>query len=159
MRRLVLSLLSVVTLGCGALPTEVAVSAAELPIAEEVLREGAGALRVATIRQDGSDTTMLELPAVARRGEVTEMYLTTYAGGCIGRDTTVARVDGRRATIVPYQRVFVPPATVGCTRDLRFDRRTIRVTFATSGDAIVRVVGRVAPDRGLVAIERRLVVQ
>jgi len=63
-------LLGAVTLGCGASPTEVAASAAELPLAEEALREDVGALRVATIRMNGTDTTMLELPATVRRGEV-----------------------------------------------------------------------------------------
>ena len=159
MRGIVRCLLCVVLTGCDASPTEVAASAAELPLAEGAPREGMSARRVATIRMNGTDTTLLELPAVARRGEVAELYLTTYGGGCIGRDTTVARVDGLRATIVPYQRAFVPPGIGACTDDLIRERRTIRVTFTTSGEALVRVVGRVWPDRGLVAIQRRLVVQ
>ena len=159
MRGIMSCLLCVVIFGCDASPTEVAALTAELPLAEETPREGVSALRVGTIRMNGTDTTLLEVPAVARRGAVTELYLTTYAGGCIGRDTTIARVDGLRASIVPYQRVFVPPGGGACTRILILERRAIRVTFATSGEAIIRVVGRVSPDRGLVAIQRRLVVQ
>ena len=145
--------------GCDGTPTEVAASAADLPLAEESARVGRSTLRVGTIRMSGVDTTLLELPAVARRGEVAAVYLTTYAGGCVGRDTTVTRVNGLRVDVVPYQRVYVPPAGGACTDNLVLERRTIRVTFATTGEAIIRVVGRVWPDRGLVAIQRRLVVQ
>ena len=144
---------------CAGTPTEVAVSAADLPLAEDSAHVGRSALRVGAIRMSGADTTLLELPGVARRGEVAALYLTTYAGGCVGRDTTVTRVDGLRVDVVPYQRVFVPPAGGACTDNLVLERRTIRVTFATTGEAVIRVVGRVWPDRGLVAIQRRLVVQ
>lgn len=159
MRDSVWSVLCVALLGCQAAPMEIIASVTELPLAEEVPREGASVRRVGQIRQTGSDTLLLEAPATARRGEVLALQLTTYGTGCVGRDTTIATVSGLRATVVPYQRVYVPPPTVGCTRELIFERRTVRVVFATVGTATIRIVGRVTPDRGLVAIERRVTVQ
>ena len=159
MHRTVKSLLCLLLLGCDVTPAEVAVSVTDLPLAEETPREGLSARRVGTIRMNGSDTTRLEVPARIRRGEVAELYLTTYAGGCIGTDTTVVRVDGLRVDVVPYQRVFIPPGGGACTRILILERRALRITFPTSGVAVIRVVGRIVPERGLVAIQRRVVVE
>lgn len=159
MRTLFSILVCIGLLACGATPTETPASRLELPLAEEPLRVGKSVLRVARIRMQGSDSIIVELPARVRRGEPADVYVTTYGGGCVGRDTTIANVLGQRALIVPYQREYQPPSNGGCTAELRLERRPVRLVFATSGDAVVRVIGRVWPDTGLVAVERRLTVQ
>ncbi len=159
MRTISALLVCLAALACGTAPTESPVSTSELPLAEEPLRAGATALRVGRIQMSGSDTAVIQLPSTVRRNEPVDVYVTTYGGGCIGPDTTVANVSGLRATIVPYQREYRPLPTGACTMELRVERRAVRLVFATAGIAVVRVVGRVTPDDSLVAVERRLTVQ
>lgn len=156
MRTLSALLVGLAALACGTTPTESPVSTSELPLAEEPLRAGVAALRVGRIQLEGP---VVELPSNVRRNEPVDAYVTTYGGGCIGPDTTVANVVGLRATIVPYQRKYRPLPTGACTMELRVERRAVRLVFAASGNAVVRVIGRVSPDDSLVSVERRLSVQ
>ncbi len=146
-------------LACGETPAETSPSNRELPLAEEPLREGTSALRVGRIYLSEYDSAIVETPSAARRGEPVNVSVTTYGGGCVSADTTVATVSGLRAVVVPYQRQYQPPASGACTLALRIERRTVPLIFATSGIAVVRVVGRSSRDDELIAVERRLTVQ
>jgi hypothetical protein len=156
MRTLIGTIVCLGALACGATPTESIVTPSELPLAEEPLRAGVNALRVGRIQLEGP---VVKLPSNVRRNEPVDAYVTTYGGGCISSDTTVANVAALRATIVPYQREYRPLPNGACTMELRVERRAVRLVFATAGIAVIRVVGRVSPDDSLVAIERRLTVQ
>ena len=152
-----LSLCSVL-LGCRDLPTAGGASASELPLREETLVVNVAALRVGVVR-GVSDPITIAVPATARIGEAVVVRITTYGGGCVGPDTTVASTVGLRALIVPYQRVFTVPSQVACTDDLRLESRAVSVTFTSVGEAIVRIVGRAASRDALIAVERRVSVR
>lgn len=154
-------LLASLLLGCRATPTDVAVSAAELPIPEQPFQEGQRALRVANVRLGTSaDTLLVDVAPTVRVGETLVVQFTTYGSGCIDADTTVAIVSGRLATVIPYQRYFTPPNGGGCTRELRFERRTVRLVFTSAGSATLRFIGRTSDLLGpLMAKERRVLVR
>lgn len=159
MRRLMILLAFAGLTGCETTPTELDASSSELPLAEQPVRVGESARRVARLAMTGSDSILVELPDEVFRAQPVDVRVTTYGGGCINPDTTVSRVRGNRALIVPYQREYRPPAGGGCTKELLVERRTVRLVFAQSGPAVVRVLGRVWPEQGVVAVERRLTVR
>ncbi len=154
-------LLGSLLLGCRATPTEIAVSVADLPIAEQPFQEGQRALRVAKVLLGTSrDTLVVDAAPTVRVGESLVVQLTTYGSGCIDPDTTVTVVSGLLATVVPYQRYFTPPNGGGCTRPLIFERRTVRVVFTSAGSATLRFIGRTSDRLGsLVVVERRVLVR
>ena len=151
-------LFTLLLVGCITHPTGVTLERSELPLAEQVLQPGSEARRVATIRHYG-DPAVVEVPWTARSGEPVEIHVTTYGGGCVREDTTVASVAGLSAEVVPYQRVYAPRSQEACTSELRITRRSVRLAFAAVGQAKIRVIGRAAPGDSLVAVERRLIVR
>lgn len=119
---------------------------------------GRAALRVAHI-DFYSDPVVVEVPGAATAGTPFTVAVTTYGGGCVSEDTTVVQVTGLHADVVPYQRVYRPGANEACTQELRITRREASVVFAAPGLATVRVIGRAAPDDGLVVVERQVAVR
>jgi hypothetical protein len=151
------ALTALVLLGCGAASTEI--SPEELPFPEEQLRVGAAAKRVGIIAPGVPDLPFLEVPSSVRRGEMAEFFVTTIGGGCVVADTTVWRSGAGRIDVFPYQRVFTPGPGSGCTADLRFERRAIRVMFSEAGRVVIRVIGRTQFDRAPEAFEQRITVR
>jgi hypothetical protein len=134
----------------GALPA--------LSLEEPLPAPGHSARRAAVIAFYG-DPLVVEVPSTARAGAPFDVGVTTYGGGCIAEDTTVATVADRLADVVPYQRIHRPGPNEGCTLELRITRRTARVTFPTAGLAVVRVTGRAAPGDSLVSVVRAVRVE
>ncbi len=149
--------LAAIAAACNESPTEISVAESELPFAEAPLVGGQQARRVSIIVSH-SDTLVIEAPARTEVGRPTDVYVTTYEGGCNRPDVTSAEVDGRRATIVPYRLVPTDP-NAACTRDLLVNRRLVRLTFESAGSATIRVIGREEPGSRLFAVERRIVVE
>ena len=147
----------VLGLGCGPAPTEATVRLSELPLAEGPSADGLSAFRVGSVRFY-SDTARIEAPDRAALGEPVDLYVSTYGGGCVAPDTTVATMQATRVTIVPYQRVGTNPA-LACPAILRIEHRRVRVAFGTAGTVTVRVVGREEPSGRLFAVERRIIVR
>ena len=161
MRHLSAVLVASLLLGCAATPTEVAVSAADLPIPEQPFQEGQRALRVANVRLGASaDALLVDVAPTVRVGEPLVVQFTTYGGGCIDADTTVAIVSGRLASVIPYQRYFTPRSGGGCTRELILERRTVHLVFTSTGSATLRFIGRTSDLLGpLITVERRVLVR
>ncbi len=149
--------LVVFSASCSESPMELNVAQSELPLAEAPLADGQQARRVAIISHYG-DPVSIEAPARTTVGTPTNVYVTTYEGGCNGRDVIAARVDGLRAQIVPYRVVPTDP-NVACTAILLINRRLVQLTFETAGSATIRVIGREEPGSRLFAVERRIVVE
>ncbi len=103
------------------------------------------------------DTTTIELAASTRVGEATTVRFTSFGGGCIRRDTTVAEVSGLSAEVRPYrlEPVELPPNTA-CTSELRLDQNVVHLRFVESGRALVRIVGLSRPGDQPFVIEREL---
>jgi hypothetical protein len=150
-------LVGLVLIGCST-PSEPPVQPSKLPIAEQALRAGTTVRRLARLRF-GSDPLVVEVPATARAGEPVEIHVTTYGGGCIREDTTVASVAGLDAEVVPYQLVYVTRPDEFCALVLRVTRRSVHLTFSTAGRARVRVIGRQAPGDSLIVVTRGLIVE
>ena len=106
-----------------------------------------------------SDPLTVSVPTRARAGEPFVVGVTTYGGGCISEDTTTVRLEGQRADVVPYQRVYAPPLNGACTLQLRVTRREVHVAFPSPGVATVRVTGRASPGDSVVQVERAVIVQ
>jgi len=119
---------------------------------------GKSALRAGTILLY-HEPTVVEVPSSATAGTPFTVTVTTYGGGCISEDVTVVHVDGERADVVPYQRIYNPARNVVCTSELRITRRQASVTFASSGTAVVRVIGRAQPADTLMQVERTVLVR
>jgi hypothetical protein len=118
-------------------------------------------LRVANVRLGTSaDTLVVDMAPTVRVFEPLVVQFTTYGGGCIDADTTVAIVSGQLTTVIPYQRYFTPPNGGGCTRELILERRTVRLVFTSAGSATLRFIGRTSDLSGpLIAVERRVLVR
>ena len=138
-------------------PTGGTLERSESPLAEQALQAGSEARHVATIRHH-QDPAVAEVPSPARSSEPVEIHVTTYGGGCVREDTTVASVAGVSAEVVPYQRVYAPRSLAARTSELRITR-SLRLTFAAVGQAKTRLIGRVAPGDSLIAMERGLIVR
>lgn len=146
-----------VAVACGPVPTETAVRASELPLAEGVSADGLSARRVGIVRFY-SDTARLDAPDRAALNVPLDIDVSTYDSGCAAPDTTVTTVQGLRTTIVPYERVATNP-TFACPSILLPKRRRVRVVFGTPGTATLRLVGREQPSGKLFAVERRVSVR
>ena len=116
---------------------------------------GQSALRVASIGAPSG----ISVPGTARVGAPVEVTVTTYGGGCVAEDTTVVEVRGHFANVVPFQRVYAPKQSEGCTMELRVNPRHVQVVFTQPGTATVFVFGRVTPDGSLAMIPREIVVE
>jgi hypothetical protein len=125
-----------------------------LPLAEQSLRSGETARRVATLQP-----STLTVPRSARIGEPVSAVVITLGGGCIRDDTTVVNVADLRATIVPYQTVYTPRENEGCTSELRITPRNIPLTFNTAGTAQVVILGREGSAGSIIRITRAVLVQ
>ena len=148
---------SALTAACGDSPTGMNVARSELPLAEASLANGQSARRVALIAHFG-DPVLIEAPARTTVGTPTDVYVTTYEGGCNREDVVASEVIGMRALVVPYRLVPTDPNVV-CTAELLITRRLVRLTFASTGSATIRVIGREEPGSRLFAVERRIVVE
>jgi len=103
------------------------------------------------------DTTSVELAASTRVGEATAVRFTSFGGGCIRRDTTVAEVSGLSAEVRPYrlEPTELPPNTA-CTSELRLDQNAVQLRFVEPGRARVRIVGLARPGDQPFVIEKEL---
>ena len=124
-----------------------------LALEQPLPAEGQSARRVAQIHFY-ADPLLVDVPPTATAGTPFIVAVTTYGGGCIGEDTTVVKVDGDRADVVPYQRVYRPGPNGACTMELRVTRREVAVTFPTAGTRVVRVIGRETPAGTLIKVPR-----
>jgi hypothetical protein len=102
------------------------------------------------------DTSVVQLAAAARVGEVTTVRFTSFSGGCIRQDETEVAVSGLTADIRPH-RSELPPNTV-CTSELRIDQNVAELQFAEPGRARVRIVGVARPGDRPFVLERDLLV-
>jgi hypothetical protein len=102
------------------------------------------------------DTSVVELAAATRVGEVTTVRFTSFGGGCIRQDETEVAVSGLTADIRPH-RSELPPNTV-CTAELRIDQNVAELRFAEPGRARVRIVGLARPGDRPFVLERDLLV-
>jgi hypothetical protein len=103
------------------------------------------------------DTTSVELAASTRVGEATAVRFTSFGGGCIRRDTTVAEVSGLSAEVRPYRlEPTEPPPNTACTSELRLDQNVVQLRFVQPGRARVRIVGLARPGNQPFVIEREL---
>ena len=103
------------------------------------------------------ETTSVELVPSTRVGEATALRFTSFGGGCIRQDTTVAEVSGLSAEVRPYrlEPAELPPNTA-CTSELRLDQDVVQLRFSQSGRARVRIVGLARPGDQPFVIEREL---
>ncbi len=143
---------------CQTAPSAPDTATPSAPLTEQTPASGQTARRIATITGYG-ESTVVDVPAAAHVGEPVTIGVTTYGGGCITEDTTTAIIASRRADVTPYQLVYTPRPGEGCTLDLRINRRTVRVTFATAGAAQVVVTGRAQPGDSLVRVVRAITVR
>src|SRR5918997_3946272 len=102
------------------------------------------------------DTSIVQLAATVRVGEVTTVRFTSFGGGCIRQDETEVAVSGLTADIRPH-RSELPPNTV-CTSELRIDQNVAELRFAEPGRARVRIVGLARPGDRPFVLERDIVV-
>lgn len=100
------------------------------------------------------DTSVVQVSATVRVGEVTTVRFTSFGGGCIRPDRTDVVVSGLTANIRPH-RSELPPAAV-CTAELRIDQNVAQLRFAAPGQARVRIVGLARPGNRPFVIERDL---
>lgn len=103
------------------------------------------------------DTSAVELPAVTRVGEATTVRFTSFAGGCIRKDSTEVEIAGLTAEVRPFRRdpSRLKPDIV-CTADLRLDNNIVELWFAKPGRAKVRIVGLAQPGDHQFVLEREL---
>jgi hypothetical protein len=103
------------------------------------------------------DTTTVEIPAVTRVGQATTVRFTTFAGGCIRKDSTEADVAGLAAEVRAYQRDpnRVAPSLV-CTAELRLHDNVAELRFAKAGRAKVRIVGLTQPGDHQFVLQREI---
>lgn len=100
-------------------------------------------------------------PALTVRvGESLVVQPTTRGSACIDPDATVAVASGQLATVVTYQQHATPPNGAWCSRQLKFEPRTISVDFTWAESATLRFIARTSDVSGrLVAVERRVLVR
>lgn len=130
----------------------------QLPLPEETPVEGTATRRVARVRYYG-DGVVFSAPARVRAGDSLTISFTAYGGGCTGSDTTVVRMEGHRAVVVPYQRVYTPREGQACAASLILDRRVSRIVFPGAGAAEIVTVGRSEPGMEWVITTRGLTVE
>lgn len=145
-------------IGAGCTSATSPADSAALRLEQPAPAPGQSALRVARIAHYG-DPVVVEVPESATAGSPLAVAVTTYGGGCVSEDTTVVQVDGLRADVVPYQRIYQPGVNGACTMELRVTRRMVSVVFASAGRATVRVIGRAKPGDSLVVVERGVLVR
>jgi hypothetical protein len=102
------------------------------------------------------DTTAVQLAAATRVGQATPVRFTSFAGGCVRKDTTEAAVAGLTAEVRAYRREPVLPPNTACPADLRLDHNVVEVRFAEAGRARVRIVGLAQPGDQPFVLERDL---
>jgi len=102
------------------------------------------------------DTSVVQLAATVRVGEVTTVRFTSFGGGCIRLGETEVSVSGLTSDIRPH-RSELPPNTV-CTAELRIDQNVAELQFAEPGRARVRIVGLARPGDRPFVLERDLLV-
>ena len=126
--------------------------------------DGAGGPSLYDARERGpavlafyGDTAAVELAAATRVGQPTTLRFTSFAGGCIRKDSTEADVAGLAAEVRPYRRDprRLAPNLV-CTADLRMDKNVVDLRFAKAGRARVRIVGLAQPGDHRFVLERDL---
>ena len=82
---------------------------------------------------------------------------TLGSSSCTRADGASVKVEGRVAEITPYDQV-APPNTP-CTRDLRSFPRQVSITFATAGEAVIRVNRRRPNDGEASPYEQTIIVR
>lgn len=92
-----------------------------------------------TLAQYG-EALQIIVPEAVERGEVFEVDVTIYGGGCVGEGDLEVEVEGLQATIRPYDYDVSVPG-FGCTLELIIYRRTASLRFDAPGRAQVRVLG------------------
>jgi hypothetical protein len=102
-------------------------------------------------------TSTVELPAATRVGQAATVRFTSFAGGCVSRDSTEADVAGLTAEVRPYRRDprLLHPNLL-CTDALRIDDNVVELRFAEAGRGLVRIVGLAQPEDQLFVLEREL---
>jgi len=113
--------------------------------------------RVPAVLAFYGDTTTVELPAATRVGEATTLRFTSFAGGCIRKDSTEAAMAGLTAEVRPFRR---DPSRIKkdiiCTLELRLDNNVVELRFAEAGRATVRIVGLAQPGDHRFVVEREI---
>lgn len=148
--------------GCDHVPSAPTDQPPGLPVAEQTPVVGQSARRLAWLPLK-TDSSAIVVPATARVGQPVAVTVTTYGGGCVSEDTTVATVAGTTAAVFPYQKVYTPRENEACTDELRINRRTLALTFPAAGPAEVVVTGRTSSGKTsgdtVVRVVRTLTVQ
>jgi hypothetical protein len=146
--------------GCGSLQYRIGGRVVKLPLADETVREGKAVRRVGSMWSLSGDTSeLIAVPTAMRAGERATVVVEVSGGGCLGSDTTAVHMDGMVATIVPYQRVFMPRRPNGaCTANLVIERRSVSIAFLMPGTARIRVVYRAGESAPLSMTERAIIV-
>lgn len=95
---------------------------------------------------DDRTSGVVAAPTTVRAGETFEVTITTFGGGCERAGGADVRVEGLVATISVYDFTVAGPA-VSCTAELKRLPRTVSLSFAEAGAAVIRIEGqRVASD-------------
>jgi len=102
------------------------------------------------------DTSVVQLAAKVRVGEVTTVRFSSFSGGCIRQAESVITVSGLTADI-RSQRSELPSRPV-CTTELRLDENVAELQFAEPGRAGVRISGLARPGDRLMVLQRDLLV-
>ena len=94
---------------------------------------------------------VIQGPATGSVGERLEFTVSTFGNSCISSLGANVVVDGLLATVTPYDREYRGP--IACLDYLKAYPRTVTVSFAQPGNAIVRVQGRSDNKNGLVSVD------
>ena len=94
---------------------------------------------------------VFEVPDTVTAGVSFKAAVRTYGGGCISMGSTTLSIEGRSATLAPWDRHSNADL---CTLELRYFNHEVDVLFEGRGPAEVRVVGRVQPGDSLVVRSR-----
>lgn len=98
---------------------------------------------VGSIPNDTPASEVIQAPATAAVNQPITLTINTYgSSSCTTPDGAQVEVDGLTATITPLDRVPRPNSNVACTADLAARPRTVTVTFAEPGEALIRVIGQ-----------------
>jgi uncharacterized Zn-binding protein involved in type VI secretion len=104
------------------------------------------------------DAVRITAPESVQRGEPFEVTVSTYGGGCIIEGDTQLVIEGRTATITPYD-IDTTARFQACTAELRIHAHIVHLTFATAGAVDVVVVGVRKPEGGLVTVRHTVVIE
>lgn len=113
-----------------------------------------------------AEAPVLEAPDTATAGVPFEVIVNTYgADGCWRAAGAEITATGSTAEITPYD-IDANPQTAMCIMAVRRLPRSVRISFSTPGEGLIRVTGRrVVDDTGAelrddtVTIEKRVVVR